>query len=59
MILDRGRLVVVQGGPPAQLNFVKLAAWRAARRRAERTQTSANLRGQSTIARDGASFTWS
>jgi hypothetical protein len=24
MLLDRGRLVVVQGGPPAQLSFVRL-----------------------------------
>ena len=49
LLLDRGRLVVVQGNP-AQLSFVKL---RAAARRAtlERTQTSDRLRGPSTVAR--------
>ena len=52
MILDRGRLVVVQGGPPAQLNFVKLRHG-ARKAKSERTQTSANLHGPSTIARDG------
>jgi len=52
MILDRGRLVVVQGGPPAQLNFVKLRHG-ARRGTSQGTQTSANLHGPSTIARDG------
>ena len=52
MILDRGRLVVVQGGPPAQLNFVKLRHG-ARKAKSERTQTSDNLHGPSTVARDG------
>jgi len=52
MILDRGRLVVVQGGPPAQLNFVKLKHG-ARKGKSQGTQTSANLHGPSTIARDG------
>src|SRR5215216_5795763 len=47
LLLDRGRLVVVQGDP-AQLSFVKL---RGGARRAtlERTQTSGKLRGPSTV----------
>jgi Cu-Zn family superoxide dismutase len=52
MILDRGRLVVVQGGPPAQLNFVKLKHG-ARKGKSVRTQTSPNLHGPSTVARDG------
>jgi sugar lactone lactonase YvrE len=52
MIFDRGRLVVVQGGPPAQLNFLKLRHGQR-RARSERTQTSTNLHGPSTVARDG------
>jgi Cu-Zn family superoxide dismutase len=49
LLLDRGRLVVVQGNP-AQLSFLKL---RAGARRAtlERTQTSDKLRGPSTVDR--------
>ena len=49
MILDKGRLVVVQGNP-AQLTFLKL---RSSARKAAflRTQTSANLHGSSTVAR--------
>ena len=49
LLLDRGRLVVVQGSP-AQLSFLKL---RAGARRAtlERTQTSDKLRGPSTVDR--------
>jgi hypothetical protein len=49
LLLDRGRLVVVQGDP-AQLSFVKL---RGGARRAtlERTQTSDKLRGPSTVDR--------
>jgi sugar lactone lactonase YvrE len=49
LLLDRGRLVVVQGSP-AQLSFLKL---RASARRAtlERTQTSDKLRGPSTVDR--------
>lgn len=52
MLLDRGRLVVVQGGPPAQLTFVKLRD-DAASGTVEGTRTSALLKGPSTIARDG------
>jgi sugar lactone lactonase YvrE len=49
LLLDRGRLVVVQGDP-AQLSFVKL---RGGARRAtlQRTQTSDKLRGPSTVDR--------
>jgi sugar lactone lactonase YvrE len=49
LLLDRGRLVVVQGGP-AQLSFVKL---RGGARRAtlRRTQMSDKLRGPSTVDR--------
>ena len=50
MIRDRGRLVVVQGGAPPQLSFVKLT--RSARRGATvGTKTSTNLVGPSTVAR--------
>src|SRR4051812_3135554 len=50
MIFDRGRLVVVQGGPPARLSFVKLT--QSARRGSLLgNQTSANLVGPSTVAR--------
>jgi len=49
MLLDKGRLVVVQGNP-AQLSFLKLR--RGARRaRLDRTQTSDKLRGPSTVDR--------
>src|SRR3954452_917322 len=49
MLLDRGRLVVVQGNP-AQLSFLKLR--RDARTaKLERTQTSDKLRGPSTVDR--------
>jgi sugar lactone lactonase YvrE len=49
LLLDRGRLLVVQGDP-AQLSFVKL---RGGARRAtlQRTQTSDKLRGTSTVDR--------
>jgi hypothetical protein len=49
LLLDRGRLVVVQGDP-AQLSFVKL---RGGARRAtlQRTQTSDKLRGPSSVDR--------
>ena len=50
MLLDDGRLVVVQGGPPAQLSFVKLHDG-ASRGEVRSTRTSANLHGPSTIAR--------
>jgi sugar lactone lactonase YvrE len=49
LLLDRGRLVVVQGDP-AQLSFVKLRGG-ARRARVEGTQTSAALRGPSTVDR--------
>jgi hypothetical protein len=47
LLLDRGRLVVVQGSP-AQLAFVKLHGGAAT---LEDTQISDNLRGPSTVAR--------
>ena len=48
MLLDRGRLVVVQGGSRNQLSFLKLR--RGAREvRLERTRTSDKLRGPSTV----------
>src|SRR4051812_7511601 len=50
MLLDGGRLIVVQGGPPAQLSFVKLLD-SARRGELERTRTSPLLKGPSTIAR--------
>jgi DNA-binding beta-propeller fold protein YncE len=50
MLLDRGRLVVVQGGASPQLSFLKLR--RGARRATlERTRTSDKLRGSSTVDR--------
>jgi Cu-Zn family superoxide dismutase len=50
LLLDGGRLVVVQGGPPAQISFVKL---RHGDRRGQvrDVRTSALLKGPSTIAR--------
>ena len=51
LLLDRGRLVVVQGNP-AQLSFLKLR--RGARSATlQRTQTSDKLRGPSTVDRAG------
>jgi hypothetical protein len=49
LLLDRGRLVVVQGDP-AQLSFVRLHGG-ALRATLERTQTSDKLRGPSTVDR--------
>src|SRR3954452_20751038 len=49
MLLDNGRLVVVQGDP-AQLSFLKLRK-SARRARLERTQTSDKLHGPSTVDR--------
>ena len=49
MLLDNGRLVVVQGNP-AQLSFLKLRK-DARRAKLERTQTSDKLRGPSTVDR--------
>ena len=48
MLLDRGRLVVVQGAPTNQLSFLKLRGG-ARRVTLERTQTSDKLRGPSTV----------
>jgi sugar lactone lactonase YvrE len=52
MLLDRGRLIVVQGGPPARLSFVKLRDG-ATRGTVRETRTSPLLKGPSTIARRG------
>jgi Cu-Zn family superoxide dismutase len=50
LLQDRGRLLVVQGGPPAQISFVKLR--HGDRRGAVRdVRTSPLLKGPSTIAR--------
>jgi Cu-Zn family superoxide dismutase len=50
LMLDAGRLVVVQGGPPAQLSFVQLRD--AGRRGSVRARLrSDKLRGPSTVAR--------
>ena len=49
MLLDNGRLVVVQGDP-AQLSFLKLRK-DARRAKLQRTQTSDKLRGPSTVDR--------
>src|SRR5262245_20993614 len=54
MLLDRGRLVVVQGSP-AQLTFVRLEQ-RAARGTIVGHVTDATLRGPSTVARVGDRF---
>jgi Cu-Zn family superoxide dismutase len=50
LLLDRGRLVVVQGGPPAQLSFVKLRD-RTRTGTLTGTRTSDKLRGPSTVDR--------
>jgi sugar lactone lactonase YvrE len=50
MLLDRGRLIVVQGGPPPTLAFVQLEG-DARRGRVVDRRTDATLRGPSTIAR--------
>ena len=47
MLLDRGKLVVVQGNP-AKLSFLKLSHG-AREAKLKRTQTSAKLRGPSTV----------
>jgi len=47
LLLDRGKLVVVQGNP-AQLSFLKLSHG-AREAKLKRTQTSKNLRGPSTV----------
>ena len=50
MLLDNGKLIVVQGGPPAQLTFVKLHDG-ARSGEIKSTRTSPLLKGPSTIAR--------
>jgi sugar lactone lactonase YvrE len=50
MLLDNGKLIVVQGGPPAQLSFIKLHDG-ARRGELKSTRTSTLLKGPSTIAR--------
>jgi sugar lactone lactonase YvrE len=50
MLLDRGRLIVVQGGPPPTLTFVQLEGG-ARRGRVVERRTDPTLRGPSTIAR--------
>jgi sugar lactone lactonase YvrE len=50
MLLDRGRLIVVQGGPAPTLTFVQLEA-DARRGRVVERRTDPTLRGPSTIAR--------
>ena len=50
MLLDRGRLIVVQGGPTPSLAFVQLES-DAARGRVVERRTDPTLRGPSTIAR--------
>jgi Cu-Zn family superoxide dismutase len=50
MLLDNGKLIVVQGGPPAQLTFVKLHDG-ARGGEIKGTRTSPLLKGPSTIAR--------
>jgi sugar lactone lactonase YvrE len=50
LLLDRGRLVVVQGGPPAQLSFVKLCG-EASRGSVRDTLRSDKLHGPSTVDR--------
>src|SRR3954447_4821665 len=52
MLLDRGRLLVVQGGPPAQISVLKLKSG-ASRARLDATITDPTLKGPSTIARVG------
>ena len=54
MLLDRGRLIVVQGSP-AQLSFVKLRDG-ALRGELDGTRTSPLLKGPSTIARDDHTY---
>jgi sugar lactone lactonase YvrE len=50
MLFDRGRLIVVQGGPPAALAFVQLDG-NARRGRVVERRTDPTLRGPSTVAR--------
>jgi hypothetical protein len=50
MLLDNGKLIVVQGGPPAQLSFIKLHDG-APSGELKSTRTSTLLKGPSTIAR--------
>ena len=55
LLLDGGRLIVVQGGPPAQLSFVKLSHG-ARRGEVSDTRTSPLLKGPSTIARQSGLY---
>jgi len=50
LLLDQGRLIVIQGGPPATLTFVKLTG-DAARGQVVERRTDPTLRGPSTVAR--------
>jgi len=50
LLLDGGRLIVIQGGPPATLTFVKLNGG-ATRGQVVERRTDPTLRGPSTIAR--------
>lgn len=52
MLMDRGRLIVVQGGASPKLNFVKLRAG-ATRGEIVDTRTDPTLHGSSTVARSG------
>jgi Cu-Zn family superoxide dismutase len=52
MLLDRGRLIVVQGGASPKLNFVKLRSG-ASRGEIVATRTDPTLKGSSTVARSG------
>jgi Cu-Zn family superoxide dismutase len=52
LLVDRGRLVVVQGAPVAQLSFLKLKGGDS-RAQLESTRTDPTLRGPSTVARVG------
>jgi hypothetical protein len=55
MLLDRGRLVVVQGEPPAQLAFVRLFGGGASGV-VRATRQSAKLNGPSTVDRAGGLY---
>jgi len=52
LLFDRGRLLVVQGGPPAQISVLKLRGGQS-RAELEDTRTDPTLRGPSTVARVG------
>jgi Cu-Zn family superoxide dismutase len=52
MLLDRGRLIVVQGGASPKLTFLKLRS-NSTRGEIVATRTDPSLRGSSTVARSG------